>query len=285
MEPHKEQHQDSNQEQNYERGAIIINLAPHKNDATQSTEIQDAPTQKPPKPGWFKFRRKATTPMGLYTLGLLIATTFQGWIIREQLREMHSQSVAMRETLNEMRKQTQPMIDAAKAARDSVDDNRISREESLKPRIFAWQAEFHRPLTKGSPLIATIELISNGESTALRFKGHFHATFGKCAKSQVGKIGKMPPPGSHFDFVEGQSQPFLVSTLSNPDDQYSKPIPWDGTFPIYVFGEFEYWDQFGWKYTGTFCREYSEEMRTFGACPFYNNSPTRVGQQPQNRKQ
>ena len=171
---------------------------------------------------------------------------------------------------NEMAKQTVAMNGQVRVAAQQLKEMRDEFRIDQQPSVSITKVDF---VNDKLPVIGKVMMIyadveNGGRSTARKFRGHIHIETGSGALSRVGKYGKFPTEEGFSIPANGKSG--FTATGGNHDSDRGPFKPWDGSYPIITWGEFEYFDRDGERLTVSYCREYV----AIGSTYFFANCQT-----------
>lgn len=293
MIPNSDADKPEGQDCNYERPGFILdpksNLVnnPNANAAAKSAEAQ------PQKP-WDRRRwvKKATSPMGFYTLGLLVVTGLQLWVTRGQLMEMISDSKQTDKLIEANTAQVVALEKAAVAAKASADTAKKQVEiadAALRSTIRQSQAALNASIaasrtdqrawigvlgysdlniTAGAMIRMRVMISNSGKTPALKVKTNI--------------TGKLIRPDERF--VPTYAAPYNVESASviqpgasagmvaigDPFTATDVGMINDRRLIFYMYGKIRYEDIFKIEHLTTFCGYYDPMTTSFTACASYH---------------
>jgi hypothetical protein len=256
-----------------DRLAVVSPTDPNNEPEIVLTDAADAVAD----PSWWATaKRWIRTPGALYlTTLLLIVTGTQAWVAWKQWKTMQGELTSMNNALPSYR----ISADAAKKSADTAHSSLVLSQETFKvqQRPYVWvKTPTIEPdgLSPNKPIYMNIEFANAGATPALQMVSHVYVKFSEVADSDfdAAKYLYKQPGVEKSGIITQNSTLFATAVSAKPVTLWTKkPIPWNGSDPIFVYGRIEYRDVFGDDHSTEFCWHYLLPNQVFMTCAKHND--------------
>jgi hypothetical protein len=224
---------------------------------------------------WATAKKWIRTPGALYlTALLLIVSGTQALVSWKQWKTMQGQLDSMNKALPVYRNSA----DAAKKSADTAYSSLLLSQQTFKaqqrPYVWVKTPTVTDGVTSGKTVYMNIEFVNAGTTPALQVSDHVYVKFGEVKDSDFDAAKNLfKLPGSEKGGIITQTSTLFATAVSVEKLSTSllKPIPWNGSDPVYVYGRIEYHDVFGDDHSTEFCWHYLLPNQVFMTCPNHND--------------
>ena len=224
---------------------------------------------------WATAKRWIKTPGALYlTSLLLIVAGTQAWVAWKQWRTMQDQLTSMNNALPSYR----ISADAAKKSADAAHSSLVLSQQTFKvqqrPYVWVKTPTIDRDgASPNKPIYMNIEFVNAGTTPALEVSNHVYIKFSEVTDSDFEAAKNLfKQPGNEKGGIITQSSTLFATAVSAQKVSLwtMKPVPWNGSDPIFVYGRIEYRDVFGDDHSTEFCWHYLLPNQVFMTCAKHN---------------
>jgi hypothetical protein len=256
----------------YEGPPALINLPPNAPYQTKTALNEGGGERKPqPRKKWVK---KATSPMGLFTAGLLLVAFVQAVVTGLQLAEMKSDSLQTDKLIQQATRAADAAnasSEAAKSAAQTAASALTQNERAfvIEQRPYVWIESIKiRTKVVGQPLSYDIHLVNYGKTPAIRMYFSAWTDSGKPSGELCDRYRKSAELGTGI-LGSGKSDVWKTAvSVDDPNARGPKLKNWDGGAPITVFGRVFYTGLP--PATALYASRFCVEMLS-GDTPFFSN--------------